>query len=208
MWAEHLVFLPSVVLGRGSSIAGVPPPTLMPHRHLLRPTARIDAIERAHTTLGLPYVDIARLLLTGESTLYRWRAGTTAPTGVNRARLTVLDEFVSALERAFPDEATASAWLDAPLAPLGGRQPRVLLAEGRVELLVGVLAVLAPGAVILAAPMTQAAMPAMTPPAMTPPMTLATDVSTLASGLMTAATPDLLGDSARPMDATGVSDVG
>ena len=110
---------------------------------MLKPPARIGAIERAHATLVLPYAEIARILLTGESTLYRWRAGTSAPTGVNRARLIALDEFVSALRRGFPDAAAARRWLETPFAPLGRRSPRALLSEGRVEMLVGALAVLA-----------------------------------------------------------------
>ena len=110
---------------------------------MLKPSARLDAIERAHTTLGLPYSEVARILLTGESTLYRWRSGASAPTGVNRARLVALDEFVSALEDGFPDVDAARSWLATPFAPLGGKTPQSLVADGRVELLVGALAVLA-----------------------------------------------------------------
>lgn len=110
---------------------------------MLKPAARLDAIERAHTTLGLPYSEVARILLTGESTLYRWRSGASAPTGVNRARLVALDEFVSALEEGFPDADAARSWLATPFVALGGQTPQSLLAEGRVELLVGALAVLA-----------------------------------------------------------------
>lgn len=109
---------------------------------MLTPSARVDAIERAHATLGLPYAKIARILLTGESTLYRWRAGASTPMGVNRARPAMLDEFLNALERGFPDVAATRRWLDAPFALLGGRPPRALLSKGRAELLVGVLAVL------------------------------------------------------------------
>ena len=134
---------------------------------VLKPSARIEAIGRAHATLGLPYAEIARIRFTPESTHYRPRAGTSAPTGVNRARLLMLDEFGEALERGFPDREAAGRWLDKPFGPVGRRPPRAVLLNGRAEMRVGALAVLA--SLPVAAASTRTA-PLTVPPLTVPPL--------------------------------------
>ena len=125
----------------------------------LLPPDCLESTERLRTALGLTYADLARALVTGESTVHRWRSGASTPRGANRARLAALEEFVAALERCFPTPRSAREWLDAPFAPLGGRSPRMLLVAGRAEALVGALAVLS----TYASPATASRIPGLAP---------------------------------------------
>ena len=138
--AAHRTLPSRPLVARSAPASAVP---VTPPHARFQPPDCLEAIERLRSTLGLTYADLARALVTGESTVHRWRSGSSTPRGANRARLAALDEFVAALERCFPDHADARAWLDTPFAPLGGHAPRQLLATGRAELLAGALAVLA-----------------------------------------------------------------
>lgn len=103
----------------------------------------VTTIEHAHRVLGLTYIELARALAADESTLHRWRSGYTVPSPVFETRLAGLAELLAALERVFPDWNAATAWLQAPLGEIGGREPRALLLQGRCDVILGILSVLA-----------------------------------------------------------------
>lgn len=100
---------------------------------------QLEAIERAHDGLGLSYRDVARVLRADESTLHRWRGGTTEPSPVFLDRLETLEALLDELDRTFREPEHARAWLDREVEELGGRRPRDLLLAGRMERVVAVL---------------------------------------------------------------------
>lgn len=107
---------------------------------------QLRAIERAHGYLELSYRDIASALRADESTLHRWRAGTTEPSPVFLDRLESLDELLDELERTFRDPAHARDWLQREVPELDDRRPADLLVEGRMERITAVLLALNLGA--------------------------------------------------------------
>lgn len=95
--------------------------------------AQLRAIERAHEYLDLSYREIAELVRADESTLHRWRAGTTEPSPVFLDRLDSLGELLEELDRTFRDPDDARDWLSRKVPELDGRRPEDLLSEGRME---------------------------------------------------------------------------
>lgn len=103
------------------------------------------ALERVRVTFGWTLADVAAALSTHERTLYRWRAGTAAPSRAVTERLDELRAVVDALARVYGADAhgpsaTLRAWLVTPLALLGGACPDVLLRAGRAALVHALLA--------------------------------------------------------------------
>ena len=96
-------------------------------------TEEVAAVERAHDRLGLSYREIAGALRADESTVHRWRSGTTEPSRVFIDRLEALQEFMDELGPTFRSKDAARGWLDRPVPDLGGRTPRALLLGGRLE---------------------------------------------------------------------------
>lgn len=82
--------------------------------------------------LGLTYREIAASLGADESTLHRWRSGTSAPRSVFLSRMDALREMREELLAAMPPRAAAE-WLRTPVPALDGRRPAELLIEGRIE---------------------------------------------------------------------------
>jgi hypothetical protein len=89
-------------------------------------------VEEAHEMLGMTYREIAASLGADESTLHRWRSGTSVPRPVFSSRMEALREMREELLSAMAPGA-AAAWLRTPSDAFGGRPPADLLAEGRIE---------------------------------------------------------------------------
>jgi transcriptional regulator with XRE-family HTH domain len=92
----------------------------------------LESVEEARHMLGLTYREIAASLGADESTLHRWRAGTSAPRPVFRQRMAALREMREELSAVMRPEDGA-AWLRTPSPALDGRSPSELLVEGRIE---------------------------------------------------------------------------
>lgn len=107
---------------------------------------RLRAVERAHEYLDLSYREVAELLRADESTLHRWRAGTSEPSPVFLDRLESLDELLEELDRTFPAPEHVQAWLQREVPELEDRRPADLLSEGRIERVTAVLLALNLGA--------------------------------------------------------------
>lgn len=93
----------------------------------------LRAIETAHDRLGLSYREIAGSLRADESTVHRWRSGTTQPSAVFLDRLEALEELVEEVCRTFRSPAATRSWLDREVPDLGGRSPRSVIVAGRLE---------------------------------------------------------------------------
>lgn len=95
--------------------------------------AHLPAVDDAHTTLGLTYKQVANILRADESTLQRWRTGTTEPSPVFLSRLESLDELVREIRATFKRTGSARRWLDSRVAAFGDQRPLDLLLGGRIE---------------------------------------------------------------------------
>lgn len=107
---------------------------------------QLRAIERAHEYLDLSYREIANAIRADESTLHRWRAGTTEPSPVFLDRLESLSRFLDQLDDTFRDPEHARSWLEREVPELQGRRPLDELSEGRMERITAVLLALNLGA--------------------------------------------------------------
>lgn len=104
-------------------------PVLSPH---------VQAIEDAHEYLGLSYQKLAEALRADESTLHRWRSGG-EPSPVFAARIEALDELLGEMRETFRDPEAARRWLGRAVPALKNATPAELIAQGRLEILTGVL---------------------------------------------------------------------
>lgn len=113
--------------------------------------ARIAAANRtidwAHDVLELTYEDIAEAVGVHRRSVARWRSGDAVPSRRHREAMERLRVLRYLLESVFADEGEAQSWLHSSVPMLRGRTPISLLAEGRVDEVVGVLAGLESGAV-------------------------------------------------------------
>lgn len=94
-------------------------------------------LEQARRDLGFTYSELACIISADESTLHRWRSGTSRPSAAYAVRLAALRDLLAALAASSPEGVPA--WLDQPVPSLDGRTPRDLLLRGRPDLLTGVL---------------------------------------------------------------------
>ncbi|MFQ5889624.1 MAG: antitoxin Xre/MbcA/ParS toxin-binding domain-containing protein [Gemmatimonadota bacterium] len=100
---------------------------------------QLRALEDAHDRLGLSYRNLSDVLRADESTLHRWRSGTSEPSPAFLDRLEALGEFLEQLRATFRSDDAARTWLDREVPELGGGTPRKQLLAGRVERLTAIL---------------------------------------------------------------------
>ncbi len=100
-------------------------------------TSTLPGFDLAREVLGLENHEIARAVQADESTLYRWRQGST-PTAVYMSRLERLDDLVREVQKTVRREAIP-AWLDRPIPALDGSTAREVILAGRSETLLGML---------------------------------------------------------------------
>jgi hypothetical protein len=99
----------------------------------------MHALDRAHDRLHLSWADVGAIVGVDESTIHRWRSGTSVPRPMARSRLAQLQETLDLLRRVFAGPDLARQWLtekrprglggtDTPLAVMrAGRIDRVLM---------------------------------------------------------------------------------
>jgi hypothetical protein len=99
----------------------------------------MHALDRAHDRLRLSWADVGAIVGVDESTIHRWRSGTSVPRPMARSRLAQLQETLDLLRRVFAGPDLARQWLtekrprglggtDTPLAVMrAGRIDRVLM---------------------------------------------------------------------------------
>lgn len=108
----------------------------------------LEVLDQAHARLHLTWADIAAVVGVDESTVHRWRSGTSAPRPMVRSRLEQLRETLDLLKRVFAGPDLARAWL-AEKRPkgLGGTDtPLDVMRAGRIDRVLTLLHFLARGA--------------------------------------------------------------
>ena len=83
--------------------------------------------------MGLTYKQVAGILRADESTLQRWRTGTTEPSPVFMNRLESLEELITEVRATFRKTEAARRWLGTRVRAFDGQRPIDLLMEGRIE---------------------------------------------------------------------------
>lgn len=81
-------------------------------------------------------------------TVTRWASRSAAPQPSHRARIEKLNELKHLLDAVFVSREAAQEWLNTPVPVFRGRTPHALLREGRVDDVIGELAVLESGAFV------------------------------------------------------------
>lgn len=107
-------------------------------------TETLPGIENGRRYLGLTLKQVALAVKADESTLHRWRTGST-PSPVFLSRLEALDELVEEMRRTFRSREAARAWLGREIPALDGRTPREIILNGGAEKLTGMLLALNTG---------------------------------------------------------------
>ena len=105
-------------------------------------------IDWATETLGLNYSELSRVLGIDRRTLNRWRNGESAPSPRHRELLEKLQVLRYLLETVFEDSAAGLRWLHSAVPLLRGRSPIMMLLEGRLDDVIGVLAGIESGAFV------------------------------------------------------------
>lgn len=107
----------------------------------------LRVLGRAHAKLKLGWSDIGQIIGVDESTLHRWRSGTSRPRPMAVARLALFEELLSLLNRVFAGPDVARKWLiEKRPAGLGGRDtPMDVMLAGRLDRVVSLLNYLARG---------------------------------------------------------------
>ncbi len=95
--------------------------------------AHLPVVDEAHKVLGLTYKQVAGILRADESTLQRWRTGTSDPSPVFLGRMESLDELLRELRATFRRTNAAKRWLETPVPAFGDQRPLDLLLGGRIE---------------------------------------------------------------------------
>lgn len=101
-------------------------------------TKTLPGIEGGTEYLGLTLKQVAQAVNADESTLHRWRTGST-PSPVFVSRLEALDELVGEMRKTFRDREAARAWLRREVPSLDGRTPMEVILSGGAEKLTGML---------------------------------------------------------------------
>lgn len=115
-------------------------------------TTAVDAdlrvLDQAYTRLKLSWADIAAVMGVDESTVHRWRSGTSAPRPMARSRLAQLQETLDFLKRLFAGPDLARAWLTGkrPKSLGGTDTPLDVMRAGRIDRVLTLLHFLARGA--------------------------------------------------------------
>jgi len=105
------------------------------------------AIEWAREVLGLSNLEIGVAVGASERTVIRWANRSHPPSREHREGIERLNELRQLLETVFGGDTTASlAWLHESVPLLRGRTPLSLIARGKVDDVIGVLAGLESGA--------------------------------------------------------------
>lgn len=107
-------------------------------------TEVLPGIENGRGYLGLTLKQVALAVKADESTLHRWRTGS-SPSPVFLSRLEALDELVEEMRRTFRSREAARAWLEREVASLDGRTPMEVILSGGAEKLTGMLLALNTG---------------------------------------------------------------
>lgn len=107
-------------------------------------TPALPGIENGREYLGLTLKQVAQAVKADESTLHRWRTGST-PSPVFLSRLEALDDLVGEMRKTFRDRRAARAWLEREIPSLDGRTPRDVILRGGAEKLTGMLLALNTG---------------------------------------------------------------
>lgn len=95
--------------------------------------AHLPVVDEAHKSLGLTYKQVASILRADESTLQRWRTGTSEPSPVFVSRLESLDEMLREVRASFRRTEAARRWLSTRVGAFGNERPIDLLLDGRIE---------------------------------------------------------------------------
>ncbi len=95
--------------------------------------AHLPVVDEAHKSLGLTYKQVASILRADESTLQRWRTGTSEPSPVFLSRMESLDELLREIRATFRRTNAARRWLDTRVSAFGDQRPIDLLLSGRIE---------------------------------------------------------------------------
>jgi len=113
-----------------------------------RTRAANATIDWAHDTLSLGYAAIAGAIGAHRRSLARWRAGDSVPSLRNRQAMEKLRTLRFLIESVFEEPASATEWLHSSVPMLRGRSPISFLEEGRLDEVIGVLAVFESGAAV------------------------------------------------------------
>ena len=106
---------------------------------LERETAR-KTIERARTSFGLKYVDLASALDIDRRTLLRYRKSMSTPVPDVRDRLEALRQISYLIDKLFVDRNEGLAWLYEAVPLLQGRRPIDLMRKGELNEILSILA--------------------------------------------------------------------
>lgn len=71
----------------------------------------MHALDRAHDTLHLSWADVGAIVGVDESTIHRWRSGTSVPRPTARSRLAQLQGTLDLLRRVFAGPDLTRQWL-------------------------------------------------------------------------------------------------
>lgn len=110
-------------------------------------TDALPGVESGRHYLGLTLKQVAQAVKADESTLHRWRTGST-PSPVFLSRLEALDDLVGEMRRTFRDREAARGWLEREVPALDGQTPMEVLLSGGAEKLTGILLALNSGMVL------------------------------------------------------------
>jgi len=95
--------------------------------------AHLPVVDEAHKLLGLTYKQVAAMLRADESTLQRWRTGTSDPSPVFVGRMESLDELLREIRATFRRPNAAKRWLETRVPAFGDQRPLDMLLGGRIE---------------------------------------------------------------------------
>jgi len=99
----------------------------------------VAVLDRARTLLALSPTEIAGALQANLSTVHRWRAATSHPTGAYADRLRALDGLISVARLSARGTNAIRRWLDTSDPVLDGQTPRMMIRAGRCDFLLGIL---------------------------------------------------------------------
>jgi transcriptional regulator with XRE-family HTH domain len=107
----------------------------------------LESLQKTGERLGLGLQDLADIVGVDQSTLYRWRQGTSAPRAIVLTRMEQIGEAFAMLRRLFQGPDLARQWLhESKPASLGGDvTPLEVMRAGRVDRVLMLLHTLAAG---------------------------------------------------------------
>ena len=107
----------------------------------------LRVLNRAHAKLRLGWREIGQIIGVDESTMHRWKSGTSRPRPMAVARIALFEELITLLNRVFAGPDVARKWLtEKRPAGLGGSDtPMDVMRGGRLDRVVSLLNYLARG---------------------------------------------------------------